>query len=117
MAKEHDVVLVGGGHNGLIVAAYLVKAGLDVCVVERQDKVGGMVVTRELTLPGFKHDAGSCVHIPVGILRNPLIADDELGLVSKYGLKYIFPEQVMAMPVPDGRALENVLEAIFGYKP
>lgn len=104
-SKKYDVVIVGGGHNGLTVAAYLTKAGLDVCVVERQDKAGGMVITREITLPGFKHDLGSCVHIPVGILRNPLIANDELGLISKYKLKYIFPEEVMAMPMPDGRAL------------
>ena len=48
--EKHDVVVVGAGHNGLIVAAYLAKAGLDVCVVERQDKVGGGVVTREITL-------------------------------------------------------------------
>jgi phytoene dehydrogenase-like protein len=57
MAKnEHDVVVIGAGHNGLIVAAYLAKAGLDVCVVEKEDKVGGGVITRELTMPGFKHD-------------------------------------------------------------
>ena len=60
--EKHDVVVVGGGHNGLIVAAYLAKAGLDVCVVERQDKVGGGVITREVTLPGFKQDTISTQH-------------------------------------------------------
>ena len=88
--EKHDVVVVGGGHNGLVVAAYLAKAGLDVCVVERQDKVGGGVVTREVTLPGFQQDICSTQHGT--IQANPLIRQDELGLVSKYGLKYIIPD-------------------------
>ncbi len=88
--EKHDVVVVGGGHNGLIVAAYLAKAGLDVCVVERQDKVGGGAVTREVTLPGFKQDICSTQH--ASIQANPLIHQDELGLKSKYGLKYILPD-------------------------
>jgi len=100
---EHDVVVVGAGHNGLIVAAYLAKAGLDVCVVEMQDIVGGAITTRELTVPGFKHDQGAMMHI--AIQTNRLITDDELGLISKYGLKYIRPEYVMGIPFPDGRAL------------
>ena len=41
--QEHDVVIIGGGHNGLVVAAYLAKAGLDICVVERQGEVGGVL--------------------------------------------------------------------------
>ena len=58
--EKHDVVIIGGGHNGLIVAAYLAKAKVDVCVVELLDMVGGCVVTRELTLrvqlSGSRHD-------------------------------------------------------------
>jgi len=88
--SEHDVVIVGGGHNGLIVAGYLAKAGLDVCVIERQDKVGGGVVTREVTAPGFKQDICSTQH--ASIQANPLIHQDELGLKSKYGLQYILPD-------------------------
>jgi len=101
--EKHEVVIVGGGHNGLIVAAYLAKAGLDVCVVERQDVVGGGVVTREVTLPGFKHDIMCNQH---GSIRaNPLIHADELGLVSKYGLKYIVPDIQMAFIFADDSAL------------
>jgi len=101
--EKHDVVVVGGGHNGLIVAAYLAKAGLDVCVVERQDKVGGGVVTKEVTLPGFKQDICSAQH--GSIQANPLIHADELGLKSKYGLKYIVPDIQMAFVYPDDSAL------------
>ncbi len=100
---EYDVVVAGAGHNGLIAAAYMVKAGQKVCIIEKLDKVGGAVVTRELTLPGFKHDQGSIVHN--GIQGNPLIADDELGLKSKYGLKYIVCDPVLATLYPDGTSL------------
>lgn len=104
MAKEkHDVIVIGGGHNGLIVAAYLVKAGVDVCVLESLDKVGGGVITRDLPLTGFKYDVASAVHAT--IQANPLIHRDELGLKARYGLKYIFPEIQVAVVFPDQRAL------------
>ena len=101
--ESYDVVVAGGGHNGLIVAAYLAKAGLKVCVVERQDKAGGGVVTKEVTVPGFKHDICSVVH--GSIQANPLIHADELGLMSKYGLKYIVPDIQMAFVFHDDSAL------------
>ena len=103
MAEKYDVVIIGGGHNGLTVAGYLTKAGLSVCVVESQDKVGGGVISRELTLPGFKHDPASTMHGLV--VANPIIHQDELGLVSKYGLKYIYPEQPFAVVFSDNRAV------------
>ena len=88
--SKHDVVVIGAGHNGLIVAAYLAKAGLDVCVVEQNSFIGGATSTEEVTLPGFKHELGGVDHTI--IQANPLIRNDELGLKSKYGLKYINPE-------------------------
>jgi len=104
MANErHEVVIIGGGHNGLTVAAYLVKAGVDVCVVEIKDKVGGGVITEELTLPGFKHDPASVMHALIS--ANPLITQDELGLKSKYGLNYIYSDKPFAVVFPDDRAL------------
>ncbi|MBL7120190.1 MAG: NAD(P)/FAD-dependent oxidoreductase [Dehalococcoidia bacterium] len=103
MGERHDVVIVGGGHNGLTVGAYLAKAGVDVCVLERQDIVGGGVATRESTLPGFKHEVGALMH---GIIQpNPMIHRDELGLKSKYGLKYIFPDKMFEAVFPDGRIM------------
>jgi len=73
---EHDVIVVGGGHNGLTAAAYLAKAGLDVLVLEAKDYVGGGVITKEATLPGFHHDLHAIAHI--FIQGNPLIRNDEL---------------------------------------
>jgi phytoene dehydrogenase-like protein len=84
---KYDVVVAGAGHNGLITACYLAQAGLDVCVVERHDKVGGGVCTREVNVPGFKHDIASTHH--VFIQANPIVLHDELGLFSKYSFKYI----------------------------
>lgn len=101
--QEHDIIVIGAGHNGLIVAAYLAKAGLDVCVAELQDMVGGCVMTKELTLPGFKHDLAGTMHMT--IQANPLIHQDELGLKAKYGLEYVFPDPVLAIVFPDDRAL------------
>ena len=103
MANSCDVIAIGSGHNGLVAAAYLAAAGKKVLVLERQPWFGGGVVTRELTVPGFKHDQHSMAHI--FIQANPLIKNDELGLLSKYGLKYIFPERPLISVFPDGETL------------
>jgi len=103
MSDSYDVVAIGSGHNGLVAAAYMAKAGKKVLVLERQDWIGGGVVTRELTRPGFKHDQHSMAHI--FIQANPMIVNDELGLLSKYGLEYIHPEIPMISVFPDGNTL------------
>jgi phytoene dehydrogenase-like protein len=103
MTEEYDVVIIGGGHNGLIVGCYLARAGQNVCVVEKQDMVGGGVVTREVTIPGFKHDLAAVSH--TFIQRNPLIEQDELNLQSKYGLKYVPIDPVQSILFSDDRAL------------
>ncbi|HEX6009832.1 MAG TPA: FAD-dependent oxidoreductase, partial [Actinomycetota bacterium] len=59
-AFERDVVIVGGGHNGLACAAYLAKAGLDVVVVEKRDVVGGAATTEE-PWPGYRVSSASYV--------------------------------------------------------
>ena len=58
-----DVVIAGGGVNGLACAATLAREGLSTCVVERNPWVGGGAVTREVTLPGFKHDLYGSSHV------------------------------------------------------
>jgi phytoene dehydrogenase-like protein len=101
--SKHDIVVVGSGHNGLVAGAYLAAAGKRVLVLERNAWFGGGVVTRELTLPGFRHDQHSMAHI--FIQANPLLAADELKLKAKYGLKYVFPDPPMMSVFEDGRTL------------
>ena len=83
MARSYDIVALGAGHNGLVAAAYLAKAGKEVLLVERNVCAGGGVVTRELTLPGFFHDQHSTTHML--LFGSPMIQQDELGLVPEHG--------------------------------
>ena len=95
-----DVVMIGGGHNALICAAYLAQAGLEVLVLEGREVIGGNTVTEELTLPGWQHDSCSSAHVV--LQSNPLIRDDELGLLSRYGLSYVYTDPAVVMPIgPD----------------
>jgi phytoene dehydrogenase-like protein len=96
-------VVIGAGHNGLVCASYLAAAGLQVLVLEAREVIGGNTVTEELTLPGFAHDSCSSAHVL--IQSNPLIADDELGLLSTYGLRYVHTDPAVLLPQPDGDAL------------
>ena len=101
--SDADIIVIGSGHNGLVAAAYLAVAGRKVLVLERNEWFGGGVVTRELTRPGFRHDQHSMSHI--FIQGNPLLLNDELGLKSKYGLRYLFPEVPMMSVWEDGATL------------
>lgn len=100
MAKAYDVAVVGSGHNGLVAGAFLAKAGKRVLVLERNDRLGGGVVTSEIAAPGFHHDWHSAVHVL--IQANPLIRNDELELVSRFGLKYVYPEAIVSTVFDDG---------------
>ena len=98
-----DVVVIGAGHNSLVAAAYLAKAGLEVVVVEANEQPGGNTRTEELTLPGFAHDSCSSAHVL--IQGNPLVRDDELGLLAEHGLAYLPTDPAVVMPQPDGDVL------------
>ena len=103
MPTGHDIVAIGSGHNGLVAAAYLAAAGKDVLVLERNAWFGGGVVTAELTGPGFLHDWFSTGHI--FIQGNPLLRNDELGLLSRYGLSYVYPEVPFICVFEDGSTI------------
>jgi phytoene dehydrogenase-like protein len=99
---EADVIVAGAGHNSLIAAAYLARAGFEVIVLEARDIIGGNTITEELTLPGFKHDSCSSAHVL--IQSNPLLRNDELEL-GRYGLSYIYTDPAVVMPFEDGSSL------------
>ena len=93
-----DVLVVGGGPNGLTAAALLAKAGLKTILLERRPNVGGAAVTEEFH-PGFK---ASTVAHTAGPFRASLLT--ELDLAS-HGLSFVEPEPRVFAPLPDGRSL------------
>ncbi len=90
--SDYDVIIAGGGHNALICASLLVKNGLKVLVAERNEWVGGGVLTRELTLPGYKHDPFGSSHVWIHL--NPDFKE-LLPEFEKHGLKYIWSEDAI----------------------
>ncbi len=97
MSKNLDAIIVGGGHNGLVCAAYLARAGYRVLVLERRHVLGGAAVTEEL-YPGFRFSVCSYV---VSLFRPQIIRDLAL---ARHGLELI-PLESAFMPLPDGRSL------------
>src|SRR5262245_14162162 len=93
MGKRYDAVVIGGGHNGLVNAAYLAKAGLDVLVLERRHLLGGATLTEEI-VPGFRFSVFSYV---VSLLRPEIIRELEL---PKHGLE-ILPLDGTITPLDD----------------
>lgn len=118
---EAEVVVIGAGHNSLVAAAYLARAGLEVVVLEANDGPGGNTRTEQLTLPGFAHDSCSSAHVL--IQNNPLIRDDELGLLAEHGLEYLATDPAVVLPQPDGdllvmhRDLEGTVTELARWSP
>jgi phytoene dehydrogenase-like protein len=98
MADKRDIVIVGGGHNGLITAFYLARAGFKPLVLERNAQVGGAAVTDEFH-PGFR--CSTLAHT-AGPIRPEIVRDMQL---EKHGLRLISPEVCVTALAPDGRAL------------
>ncbi len=96
MNQRHDVVVIGSGHNGLICAAYLARAGLDVRVVEKDTVLGGATSTVE-RYPGHRTDRGSSAHLMIRHTGIP----EELDLAA-HGLRYVDCDPWGFAPAPPG---------------
>ncbi|MGH7488152.1 MAG: phytoene desaturase family protein, partial [bacterium] len=96
---QYDAIVIGGGHNGLVNAAYLAKAGKRVLVLEQRHTVGGATVTEEI-YPGFKFLIASYL---ISLLRPEVIQDLEL---ARHGLE-IMPLESTFVPLPDGNYIAD----------
>ncbi len=98
MPANSDVLIVGGGHNGLVCASYLAAAGLTVTILERRHVIGGAAVTEEFH-PGFRNSVASYT---VSLLNPKVIRDLDL---HAHGLKIVERELSNFLPTDDGRYL------------
>jgi phytoene dehydrogenase-like protein len=98
MAEKRDIVIIGGGHNGLVTAFYLAKAGFKPLVLERRSQTGGAAITEEFH-PGFR--CSTLAH-SAGPIRPDIVSDMQL---EQHGLKLIHPEPSVVSLNPDGRAI------------
>ena len=97
--ETRDVVVVGGGHNGLVTAAYCAAAGLKVTVLERRAVVGGAAATEEFH-PGFRNSVAAYA---VSLLNPAVIRDLDL---PRHGLKIVERPLSNFLPLPDGGYLK-----------
>lgn len=99
---SYDAVVVGAGHNGLVSALYLARAGWSVAVVERGAAVGGAIASGEVTLPGFVHDLYSTnQNLFLGSRAYADFADE----LTRHGLRFRTTDRPYANVFPDGRSL------------
>lgn len=111
---DYDIIVAGAGHNGLICACYLAKAGLKVLVLERRPIVGGAVCTQTDLIPGYRLDVGSSAHIMIHL--TPVLRDLDL---ARFGLEYIemdpwgyYPVQGIGKGISFYRDVEKTCESI-----
>ena len=96
MAAKYDAIIVGGGHNGLVTAAYLARAGRKTLVIERRELVGGCSVTEELW-PGFRVSTAAYL---TSLLQERVVRDLEL---ERFGYRVDAKDPAFFSPFPDGR--------------
>src|ERR1700687_2864844 len=114
--EQYDAIIIGAGHNGLVAAGYLARAGKSVLVLEQRDRVGG-ACTLEEPFPGFV--MSPCAYV-VSLLRPEIIRDLEL---HRYGFEAYVKDPQMFVPYPDDTCLlmrastEKTVEQIRRFSP
>lgn len=103
-ANEYDVVVVGGGSNSLTTAAFLAKIGKKVLVLEKNAECGGGVMSMS-PAPGFINDPHAVAMVTA--VGNPVIANDELELQSKFGLQWAWADTPFSTVFNDGTGLQT----------
>jgi len=98
--SDWDVIVIGGGPNGLIAGAYLAKAGLKVAVVERRYEVGGGLATEEILFPGYYSNMHAIYHMMVDFM--PVLQDFDIG---RHALTWTKPNAQTGMVFKDGKSL------------
>ncbi len=98
--SEWDVVVIGGGPNGLIAGAYLAKAGLKVAVVERRYEIGGGLATEEIMFPGYYSNMHAVYHLLVDLM--PVLRDFDM---DRHALMWTRPNAQTGMVFEDGKSL------------
>src|SRR6476620_1238671 len=98
MTQTFDLIVIGGGHNGLVTAAYVAGTGADVLVLERRELLGGACVTEELW-PGYKVSTAAYVN---SLFRPRVIRDLDL---KRYGFRMLPRNPSSFTPFPDDRYL------------
>jgi phytoene dehydrogenase-like protein len=116
MTKQYDALIIGGGHNGLVCAFYLARAGLKVRVLERRHIVGGAAVTEEFH-PGFRNSTASYT---VSLLRPKVIADmrlhDRGWRILERTISNFFPHEGGYLKLGGGQARTQAEFARFSQK-
>src|SRR5690348_13420119 len=105
---SYDAIVVGGGHNSLVAAIELARADWRVLVVEQAERLGGAVMSAEITLPGFIHDLYSTNQ---NTFRGGVVYGELGQELERHGLRYASTDRPFASAFPDGRALKVYQDA------
>ena len=99
---DADAIVVGSGHNGLVAAYRLARAGWRVAVIERSANIGGAIRTENVTLPGFRHDLFAT---NLSLFKSSLVYREHQGELEAAGLRFITCREAFASAYPDGKSV------------